>query len=55
MGIEKNLKKINMSFSFHDGEKPLSLSIMSLIKNTNIKEKIEITKLFYNIKKLVIF
>lgn len=52
IGIERNLKKINMSFSFHDGEKPLSLSIMSLIKNTNIKEKIEITKLFYNIKKI---
>lgn len=52
VGIEKNLKKINMSFSFHDGEKLLSLSIINLIKNTSIKEKLEIVKLFAKIKKI---
>jgi protoporphyrinogen oxidase len=51
-GIEKNLKKINMSFSFHDGEKLLSLSTINLIKNTSIKEKLEIAKLFAKIKKI---
>jgi len=51
-GIERNLKKINMNFSFHDGEKLLSLSMINLIKNISIKEKLEITKLFAKIKKI---
>ena len=52
IGIEKKLKKINMRFSVHDGEKLLSLSMRNQIKNTSFKEKLEIAKLFARIKKI---
>ena len=50
LDLEKNLRKINMQFSFHDGCKFFPLSASGLIKNSGLKEKLEFTKLFAKIK-----
>ena len=52
VGLTKSLRKINMNFSYYDGEQFLSLSVGKLLKNTKLSEKAEIVKLFATIKKI---
>ena len=52
LGLKDALKKINTRFSFHDGEKSISFSMIHLLKTTDVNEKLEIIKLFAKIKKI---
>ena len=51
LNLMERLKKMNMDFYFHDGEKLFSSSLIGLFRNTNIKEKKEVIKLFIKLRK----